>query len=56
MVNVSAFPVAVMVSVPELPMILKPVDPAADVKSTVKPPVPKVKLAVPSFLAFVVAV
>ena len=56
MVNVSAFPVAVMVSVPELPIRLNPFEPAADVKSTVKPPVPRVKLAVPSFLASVVAV
>ena len=45
-----------MVSVPELPIRLKPLAPAAEVKLTVKPPVPKVKLAVPSFLASVVAV
>ena len=54
-VKVSALPVAVIVSVPELPIRLKPVVPLARLISILKPPVPTVKLAVPSLIVAAVA-
>ena len=54
--NVSALPVAVIVSAPELPVILKPALPLAKLRSVDKSAVPIVKFTVPSFLVALVAV
>ena len=55
-VNVSDLPVATIVSVPALPIILKPAPPLAKFRSVVNPPAPIVKLTVPSFFVTLVAV